>query len=563
MKRVSSLVVLFIFSFCVFSATIPNFTSVDIDSAKALGKAYNVTVVIQDEEPSPNIPKGCIIKQVPSPGTEEDSVSLIISGGKRFCPYCGTLVSAKAKFCPKCGKRLSEWRYRVFDTYPQVLNVAVVKSKGGGGILYVILALLGVLLLGVIVWGLKMRQDPVVRAKEMIDAGDEDGAIEYLRGFRRQKRWRVPVAVMLAELSEKRGLPDVGIGYLEDALRMEDVNEGSVSAFYKLGLLYEKIGEVRKARDVYRSILTAMVSYEDVEDRYQRIRTTPSGGGRVEVDADATLDKTLTKQMQKRYELVRKLGEGGMGIVYEAKDTVLDRPVALKVMREEISLYKRERERFLREAKVSAKLTHPNIVEIYDVVEEGDNIYLVFEYIDGKSLKVIIDNKGRLGLDEALRITVGVCGALEYAHKQGVIHRDVKPSNIMVRKDGWVKVLDFGIARVAYDTIHTFSGKVVGTFAYMAPEQHLGEKVDPRTDVYGVGVMVYEVLTGELPFRGGDLLAMKREKKYTRVRDLNADVPEWLEKVVDRCLEPNPKDRFANVGELRERVQSRDAEGSS
>ncbi len=258
-------------------------------------------------------------------------------------------------------------------------------------------------------------------------------------------------------------------------------------------------------------------------------------------------DTGLSKEAQERYVIIRELGKGGMGIVYEAKDTVLDRRVALKVMREEISIRKREKERFLKEARTSAKLNHPNIAVLYDIIEDEDRIFLVFEYIDGKNLSSIIDDTGKLPLKIALKISTQTLRALKYSHGMGVIHRDLKPSNIMVNKKGIAKVLDFGIARVAYDTIYTFTGQTSGTPAYMAPEQHIGGKVDEKTDLYAFGATLYEMLTGELPFKGTDLLMCKREKRLNPPRELNRDIPKKIELLILKCLEPEIDRRPENA----------------
>ncbi|RKZ25060.1 hypothetical protein DRQ20_05870 [bacterium] len=268
------------------------------------------------------------------------------------------------------------------------------------------------------------------------------------------------------------------------------------------------------------------------------------------------LYSTLSDTTRNRYLPVRKIGEGGMGIVYEAKDTVLGRRVALKVMKDEISLRRRERERFLREARIAAQLRHPNIIMIHDVIEDGSGrICLVFEYLDGEDLESIIQREGAIKPDRAVYYVEGILDALSYAHGRGVIHRDMKSSNVMVLRDGGIKVLDFGIARVETDTLYTISGVTSGTPAYMAPEQHEGKEVDARTDIYGVGVIFYEMLTGDLPFRGPDLFIQKQRMGFKKPTELNSSLPSWVDEIVTWCLQPDPSNRPQSAEELMREIK--------
>ena len=256
-----------------------------------------------------------------------------------------------------------------------------------------------------------------------------------------------------------------------------------------------------------------------------------------------------------KYEIIRELGRGGMGIVYEATDTTLGKSVAVKKMREELSLSARERERFLAEARTVAKLRHPCIVDIYQILEEGGAVHLVFEYVEGETVEKMLDARGKLPWAEAVRIAESVCDALACAHGQKIVHRDLKPSNVMVAKGGYVKVMDFGIARVVKDTVSRISGKdSSGTLAYMAPEQELGSG-DHRVDIFALGATLYEMLTGLPPFRGPNFLAQKRERAFRPLREVAPDAPEWLEAAVNRCLEPDPEKRHEAAAQLRELLE--------
>ena len=245
------------------------------------------------------------------------------------------------------------------------------------------------------------------------------------------------------------------------------------------------------------------------------------------------------------YKIQRKVAQGGMGVVYEAEDVHLERRVAIKKMREEISSDRRERERFLREARTVARLKHPNIVEIHSVVGEGDDIYLVFEYVDGHTVDQYINGYGRIPFDQAVRIVQGAAAALAYSHKKGVIHRDLKPSNIMISAEGMVKVMDFGVARQAKESMSNIVSQTIsGTPQYMSPEQEQGGVVE-ASDVYALAVCFYEMVTGEMPFAGtaGGMSINKIRRKFKAATERNHSLPTGLDQVMEWGLEPDPEKR--------------------
>jgi serine/threonine-protein kinase len=257
-----------------------------------------------------------------------------------------------------------------------------------------------------------------------------------------------------------------------------------------------------------------------------------------------------------RYEILRHLARGGMAEVYLAHDRLLDRPVALKMLFPELSVDRAFVERFRREAQAAANLSHPNIVSIYDWGEEDGTYFIVMEYIEGRTLGQIIRGEGPLLADRAAEIGADVAGALAFAHRSGVVHRDVKPGNVLISPTGQVKVTDFGIARAANsDQDLTQTGAVMGTATYFSPEQAQGNKVDGRSDEYSLGVVLYEMVAGKPPFQGDNPMAIAYKhvrEEPVPLRRVNPDVPEAFEAIVQQAMAKNPNDRYMSADELRQ-----------
>ena len=254
-----------------------------------------------------------------------------------------------------------------------------------------------------------------------------------------------------------------------------------------------------------------------------------------------------------RYRLESKLGSGGMSTVYLARDETLERWVAAKVLHREISDQPDQIERFRREARAVAQVSHPNVVAVIDAGEDGGRPYIVFEYVDGETLKQRIDRLGRLPLDEAAAYSIEVGRGLAAAHARRLVHRDVKPQNVLIDSEGRAKVTDFGIARELEQDGLTKTGRVLGTTDYVAPEQAMGKGVDARSDIYSLGILLYEMLVGEVPFQADNLVGVAMKHVNERMPDVQKerkDVSSALAAVIERATEKKPDKRYPDMNAM-------------
>ncbi|MDE2117486.1 MAG: serine/threonine protein kinase [Betaproteobacteria bacterium] len=256
-----------------------------------------------------------------------------------------------------------------------------------------------------------------------------------------------------------------------------------------------------------------------------------------------------------RYEIIGELGQGAMGIVYKAKDPLIDRIVAIKTISLNLAMEEKEEyeARFYQEAKAAGRLSHPNIVTIYDVGKSGDVAYIAMEFLEGRELRDILNEDAHLPIGQVLDIVVQVAQGLAYAHEHGIVHRDVKPANIMVVRDGHVKITDFGIARMASASVRTQTGMVLGSPKYMSPEQVMGKPIDQRSDIFSLGVMLYEMLAGQVPFNGENVNAIMYQILNAvppPLSTMNPAVPEMLNFIIAKALAKAPDDRYHNAGEF-------------
>lgn len=265
------------------------------------------------------------------------------------------------------------------------------------------------------------------------------------------------------------------------------------------------------------------------------------------------------QKINDRYQIIRTIGEGGMANVYLAHDLILDRNVAVKILRGDLADDEKFVRRFQREAIAASSLSHPNIVEMYDVGEDEGKYYIVMEYVEGKTLKNLIKKRGGLTLPEVIDIMTQLTSAIACAHDSNIIHRDIKPQNVLIKEDGLVKITDFGIAMALNSNELTQTNSVMGSVHYLPPEQANGKGATVKSDIYSLGIVMFELLTGQLPFKGDNAveIAIKQMKnQIPSVCNINSLIPQSVENIILKACAKNPKNRYNNVVEMYNDIQT-------
>lgn len=385
------------------------------------------------------------------------------------------------------------------------------------------------------------------------------------RHFLATERAKEKVEADSVETNKMLGLSFQGQGMLDMAFekfRKCPLDETLKDLIYNLGLDYERKRQFNKAQAVYEYISAKGNSFKDTQERIRRLKVAGDTmifglGGKIPPPADQTLTvDSAVKPTLGRYEVVGELGKGAMGIVYKGVDPKIDRIVAIKTIRFDLDFEPDQageiKERFFAEAKAAGRLNHPNIITIYDTGEDYDLAWIAMEFLEGEGLDAYTKKDNLLSLRRVLEIVAGVCDALDYAHQHDIVHRDIKPANIMLLKNGEVKVTDFGIARIT-SASKTQTGIILGTPSYMSPEQVAGKKVDGRSDIFSLGVVFYELLTGEKPFQGESIATLMYQianERHPNPKIKNERIPDVCIKIIDKTLEKNLEKRYQKAGEL-------------
>ena len=362
-----------------------------------------------------------------------------------------------------------------------------------------------------------------------------------------------------AESNRMLGLAFQGQGQLDMAFekfRKCPKDEQLAEAVYSLALDYERKRQFAKAGNVFNYIYDFAPKFKDVAarlDRNKKMEETIILGGAGGGGATASLQLDGEKPMLGRYQVDEELGKGAMGVVYKGEDPKISRTVAIKTMALSQEFEGAElddvKDRFFREAETAGRLNHPHIVTIYDAGEEHDLAYIAMEFLQGKDLSSNVVSGKLLKPGKVFEIVIKCASALHYAHKANVVHRDIKPANIMYHPESnEMKITDFGIARIT-DSSKTKTGTILGTPSYMSPEQLSGQRVDGRSDLFSLGVMLYQMLTGELPFKGDSMAALMYQianEPHPPMRNFNPRLPKPFDDFMDKALTKDPEERFAS-----------------
>ncbi|PIS47080.1 MAG: serine/threonine protein kinase [Elusimicrobia bacterium CG08_land_8_20_14_0_20_51_18] len=379
------------------------------------------------------------------------------------------------------------------------------------------------------------------------------------------------IEVSQIETNKMLGLSFQGQGMLDlafEKFRLCPVDDNMKELLYNLGLDFERKRQFNKAKAVYEHVSEKDPGYKDLKEKIENLTKAADGGvfaspaGKNKESTILVSGSSATPTLG-RYEVMKELGKGAMGIVYLGKDPKINRTVAIKTMRFEEGLEEKEmkalKERFFREAQAAGNLSHPNIVKIFDAGEDQDIAYMAMELLKGEDLKKYTRKENILPREKALLYTYQSALALDYAHKNGVVHRDIKPANIMLLEDGSLRVTDFGIARIQ-ESSKTATGTVMGTPYYMSPEQIQGKKVDGRADLFSLGVTMYELLTCERPWKGGESVATLfyqiTSEPYPDPREYDKSLSEPIIRIIDKALKKNPDERYQNGAEMAEDIKA-------
>ncbi|MGI9591124.1 MAG: protein kinase domain-containing protein, partial [Myxococcota bacterium] len=389
---------------------------------------------------------------------------------------------------------------------------------------------------------------PFEAAQIALEHGDKGRAIRTLQVLSPNDHDYVEGANLLIDVLEREGHLDLAVRKLEEIIRTRGADGVPIESCDKLARLLDENEQTERAIDVLEIIRQRDPAYPELASRLEALRKKRQQEKAASSGADKGFDGNA------RYEILEEIGRGGMGIVFKARDRRLGRVVALKKLPDNLRNHPKAVELFLREARASASLNHPNIVTVHDAGQEGEAFFMTMELMEGLPLSDILKRHGSLGARDVMKLAIQICAGLLYAHEARVIHRDIKTANLFFTRGKVVKIMDFGLAKMV-EEVRRASTVIGGTPYYMAPEQSLGENVDARSDLYALGVTLFELLTGKVPFADGDVAYHHRHTAPPDSRDSVAGIPEELAELVLDLMAKEPSDRPQNAGLVSERLQ--------
>lgn len=374
-------------------------------------------------------------------------------------------------------------------------------------------------------------------------SGDDDRALDLFQMVPSDSENYIKAGSLIGQIFLRKGRLDLAIEKFQKLIDSKPLNKDNIEIYYNLALSYEKAGRYREARDIYQRILTEDFKYRggEVQERLKNV---------LKLIQDSKSFELLSTDKSKRYKIIEKIGEGGMGTVYKAEDLLLKRIVALKILHKKLMDNTKAIERFYTEARSAAALNHPNIVTVFDVGQMGEDYFITMEFIEGESFISFIERKKFLSIPQFIFVATHLFRALDYAHRKGVIHRDIKPHNIMLTKDKQLKIMDFGLAIILSDYKSGETGIISGTPHYMSPEQIQGEKVDHRTDIYSAGATLYHLITGSPPFTGENIFFQHLIEPPEPPSTKRPEIPPAIDFLILNCLAKEKEKRFQSALEV-------------
>jgi serine/threonine-protein kinase len=389
---------------------------------------------------------------------------------------------------------------------------------------------------------------------------DIDERIRTLQGVPKESPDYRRACTLLGEAFMEKGLFSMAEKAFQKAIEGKELSDESKETYYLLGLLHEKQNQLDKAKEIYETIHTFDRSYKDVTQRIENIEDMKTQALQKEMARTQPIDAEAFSAIKiepdliiiKRYRIIKEIGKGGMGRVLLVHDMKLDELIAFKLLMPYMAGEEENIKRFTREIKITRKINHPNVIRVFDIGEWRGNHFITMEYIEGGNLndwrRENSDNiKGKIYL------VLQMCAGLSAAHRLGIIHRDIKPENILIAGGKEVKIVDFGIARGIGIGTRTIDGNIIGTPEYMSPEQIQGFDLDQRSDIYSLGVVLYQFFSGHLPFTAqniGHLLLKHMNEQPIPPHKMNQQIPPWLENIILKCLEKDPARRYQNTNEI-------------
>ena len=361
---------------------------------------------------------------------------------------------------------------------------------------------------------------------------------------------RAEALLMMGRIRLQQGLLKDARGVYQKLIGELPTSSTDLTPYYELALVTERLGDRKEAISLYEKILRCDPHYRDVRSRSERLLKPPPDLEQTQGSKPSESSKDIPiLVLSNRYRLLRLIGQGGNGFVHEALDLVLNRTVAVKLLSQSTGDSLNELEDFLREARTAAILNHPNIVTIHDTGQSDQKYFIVMEYVNGESLKGFLEARtALLQLSQILNLAKQACLGLDYAHRKGILHRDIKPGNLLVDREGIVKITDFGLARFSTET--TRESIVKGTPFYMSPEQIQGLNTDPRSDIYALGCTLYRMVAKTPPFTQGNILQQHLSSQPAPPSTLNPEIPGALDRLILKCLEKDRDQRYSDVASL-------------